>query len=153
MSGDSSNVSTTIRILVNVASELRAARVTAGLTQAEMGERADVVRPSVTAYESGRREPLFDSALLLLAAAGASVSIETPPAWSWTGGRRPYAVPSRLWRLAPADALGVLEPAVHVWFRQWGADLTATQLLLGPTRRTRGRSVDLAVHHPRPSVR
>lgn len=102
--------------MVSFASVLRAARLAAGLTQAELGERAGMARPNVTAYESGRREPLFESALVLLAAADASVSIEAPPAWRWTGGRRPYAVPSRLWRLQPADALGVFEPAVHVWW-------------------------------------
>lgn len=50
--------------MVNFASVLRAARMAAGLTQAELGERAGVACPNVTAYESGRREPLFDSALV-----------------------------------------------------------------------------------------
>lgn len=102
--------------MASFATVLRAARVAAGLTQAALGERAGVARPNVTAYESGRREPLFDSALLILAAAGASVSIEAPPAWRWTEGRRPYAVPSPLWRLGPTDALGEFEPTVHVWW-------------------------------------
>lgn len=102
--------------MVSFASVLRAARLATGLTQAELGKRAGMARPNITAYESGRREPLFESALVLLAAAGASVSIEAPPAWRWTGGRRPYAVPSRLWRLQPSEALSIFEPAVHVWW-------------------------------------
>lgn len=102
--------------MMTFASVLRTVRVASGLTQAELGERAGVARPNVTAYESGRREPLFETALALLAAAEAGVSIEAPPRWHWTGGRRPYAVPSRLWRLSPADALGAFEPAVHVWW-------------------------------------
>lgn len=42
-------------------------------------------------------------------------SIDAPPASSWTDGHRPHAVPSRLWRLRPTDALRVFEPVVHVW--------------------------------------
>lgn len=86
---------------------LRAARVEARLTLAELGERAGVARPNVTAYESGRREPLFDSALELLVARGANVSIDSPTVWRWNEGRRRYAVPSALWRLSPDVALGV----------------------------------------------
>ena len=36
--------------------------------------------------------------------------------WIWTSGRRPYAVPSRLWRLPVARALGVIEVGVHLWW-------------------------------------
>lgn len=103
-------------LAMKFASVLRAARVAAGLTQSELGERAGVARPNVTAYESGRREPLFDSAIELLEAAGAGVSITAPTVWRWSEGRRPYAVPSALWRLSPDAALGVFDPAVHVWW-------------------------------------
>lgn len=95
---------------------LRSVRVAAGLTQAELGVRAGVARPNVVAYESGRREPRFDSAMALLDAAGAEVAVEPPVAWSWTSGLRPYAVPSRLWRLDPAVALRAFEPGLHLWW-------------------------------------
>ncbi len=36
--------------------------------------------------------------------------------WSWTDGLRPYAVPSRLWRLAPKDALRRFDADVHLWW-------------------------------------
>lgn len=52
----------------------------------------------------------------LLAGAGAGVVVEGPVRWSWSGGMRPYAVPSRLWRLPVADAVGVFEPGVGVWW-------------------------------------
>jgi transcriptional regulator with XRE-family HTH domain len=95
---------------------LRSVRVAAGLTQAQLGQRAGVARPNVVAYETGRREPRFHSAVALLAAAGAEVAVEPPVVWSWTSGLRPYAVPSRLWRLDPERALRRFEPAVHLWW-------------------------------------
>lgn len=101
---------------MNFAERLRSARVAAGLTQAELGVRAGVARPNVVAYESGRREPRFDSAMALLDAAGAEVAVEPPVVWSWTSGLRPYAVPSRLWRLDPAVALRSFEPGLHLWW-------------------------------------
>lgn len=91
-------------------------RVAAGLTQAELGARAGVARPNVVAYEMGRREPRFDSAMALLGATGADVRVEPPVVWSWTNGLRPYAVPSRLWRLDPAVALRSFEPGPNLWW-------------------------------------
>jgi len=98
------------------ADTLRLVRHAAGLTQAELGARAGTARPNVAAYEAGRREPLFTSAVGLLAAAGAELVVEPPLQWSWTTGLRPYAVPSRLWRLAPEDALRSFEPGLHLWW-------------------------------------
>jgi transcriptional regulator with XRE-family HTH domain len=98
------------------ATVLRSVRHAAGLTQAELGSRAGVARPNVVAYEAGRREPLFESAVSLLGAAGAEVVVESPVVWSWTGGLRPYAVPSRLWRLDPQDALRAFDPDLDLWW-------------------------------------
>ena len=98
------------------AETLRSVRVSAGLTQEELGSRAGVARPNVVAYEAGRREPLFESAIDLLEAAGAQLIVEPPVVWGWTGGLRPYAVPSRLWRLAPEIALRSLEPGLTLWW-------------------------------------
>lgn len=95
---------------------LRCARRGAGLTQVEVARRSGVARPNIVAYEHGRREPLFGTAVALLGVVGAEVRFEPPVAWVWTAGRRPYAVPSRLWRLAPGRALGQFDPAVHLWW-------------------------------------
>ena len=102
--------------MIEFGSTLRAARVACGLTQVELSERSGVARPNIAAYEAGRREPLFHGALKLLEAAGADVVVEAPVTWSWTEGYRPYAVPSRLWRLAPAEALGSFDAGVHLWW-------------------------------------
>jgi transcriptional regulator with XRE-family HTH domain len=109
-------VSTTIHSVIEFPAVLREARVGSGLTQAELSERSGVARPNITAYESGRREPLFHGALELLEAAGAEVAVDAPVAWSWADGRRPYAVPSRLWRLTPGAALRRFDAGAHLWW-------------------------------------
>jgi len=95
---------------------LRAAREAAQLTQSELAARTEIARPNITAYEAGRREPLFSTAETLLAATGASWRIAAPVTWSWSPTLRPYAIPSHLWRLPPADALRQIETATHLWW-------------------------------------
>jgi transcriptional regulator with XRE-family HTH domain len=92
------------------------ARVAAGLTQAELAARSGIARPNITAFEAGRRDPRWDTAIRTLEAAGAVVDLVEPITWSWTEGRRPYAVPSRLWRLDLRDAFKVLIPGLHLWW-------------------------------------
>lgn len=130
---------------MDFAATLRTARVAAGLTQADLGSRADVARPNVTAYENGRREPLFSSALSLLAAAGARVHVEPPITWSWTEGLRPYAIPSRLWRLDPEVALRSYEPHSSVW---WSGPPRQFELA---DRRARCRAYEVVLREGGPS--
>jgi hypothetical protein len=54
--------------------------------------------------------------MTLLAAAEAHVVIEPTIEWTWTDDRRPYAIPSRLWRLAPAKCLRRFDPGPHIWW-------------------------------------
>ncbi|HEX2736750.1 MAG TPA: helix-turn-helix transcriptional regulator [Acidimicrobiia bacterium] len=51
------------------------ARRRAGLSQAELARRAGVSRPTVNAYERGRREPGAEALQRLLAAAGSRLSL------------------------------------------------------------------------------
>lgn len=95
---------------------LRRARTAAGLTQAELGDLAGVARPTIAAYEAGRRQPLYSSAIELLEAAGAQLDIDGPVEWIWSDGIRPFAVPSRLWRLPVAEALRTVEPGIALWW-------------------------------------
>ena len=101
---------------MNFAELLRTTRLASGLTQDELAERSGVARPNISAYEAGRREPLYSNADSLLRAAGAHVIVDKPIVWRWTSGRRPFAVPSRLWRLSPVQALRVFEPGLHLWW-------------------------------------
>ena len=54
--------------------------------------------------------PLFDTAITLLESAGAHVAIEPAVVWTSTDDRRPYAIPSRLWRLSPPPASAPSNP-------------------------------------------
>ncbi|MGD9752561.1 MAG: helix-turn-helix domain-containing protein [Acidimicrobiia bacterium] len=95
---------------------LQRARAASMRTQAVVAERSGVARPNIAAFEAGRREPRWGTAVRVLEAAGARVVIEDPVAWSWTSGRRPYAVPSRLWRLSVRQAVRVLTPGLELWW-------------------------------------
>jgi transcriptional regulator with XRE-family HTH domain len=83
------------------------ARRAAGLNQGELAERARTSRPTLSAYEHGRKTPTVDTMSRLLAAAGAR--IELAPLISWQQvlldlGRTGW-VPDTLWRLPVATAL------------------------------------------------
>ena len=95
---------------------LSQARRAAGLTQAEVSALSGVARPNIAALESGRREPRWHTAIVTLEAAGATIEITAPITWSWTSGRRPYAVPSALWRLPIDDIFPVLRPGFTLWW-------------------------------------
>lgn len=60
----------------NAAQELRRARGRAGLTQRELGRRADVTQTTVSMYETGRREPSLTMLTKLLSALGCHVIVE-----------------------------------------------------------------------------
>ena len=95
---------------------LSQARSAAGLTQAEVSALSGVARPNIAAFEARRREPRWRTVVLTLEATGATIDIEQPVTWSWTNGRRPYAVPSTLWRLPIVDVFRVLTPGIHLWW-------------------------------------
>jgi transcriptional regulator with XRE-family HTH domain len=95
---------------------LRSARRAAHLTQADLAARTGIARPNIAAYEADRREPRFTTADSLLTATGAIWEITEPITWSWTATRRPYAVPSRLWRLSASAALCRIETENHLWW-------------------------------------
>ena len=105
---------------------LLSARTAAGLTQAELEARSGVARPNIAAFEAGRREPRWKTATRTLEATGATIDIVEPIAWIWTTGRRPYPVPSGLWRLALPDAFGRFVPGPHLW---WSGDAPRFDLL------------------------
>jgi transcriptional regulator with XRE-family HTH domain len=101
---------------VKFAKVLLDARTAAGLTQAELEARSGVARPNIAAFEAGRREPRWETATRTLEATGATIDIVEPITWTWTTGRRPYAVPSRLWRLPLGAAFRTFTPGPHLWW-------------------------------------
>jgi len=95
---------------------LRAARAGSGLTQSQVADVSGVARPNIAAYEAGTREPGYSMARKILSAVNARIVVESPVVWGWTAGRRPYAVPSRLWRLPPGRALATITPGQDLWW-------------------------------------
>jgi transcriptional regulator with XRE-family HTH domain len=61
---------------MDAAASLRAARHRAGLTQAALAQRAGTSQATISAYESGRKEPSVETLSRLLAAAGARLAVE-----------------------------------------------------------------------------
>jgi transcriptional regulator with XRE-family HTH domain len=61
---------------MDVDSALREARKRARLTQAALARRAGTSQATVSAYESGRKQPSVDTLSRLLAAAGARLTTE-----------------------------------------------------------------------------
>lgn len=93
-------------------------RVQAGLTQHELARRAETSRPTLSAYEHGRKAPTAETLERLLAAAG--YRLDAVPAVRWSevdvGRGRSCWVPDRLWRLPVEQALAdVRLPVVLNW--------------------------------------
>jgi transcriptional regulator with XRE-family HTH domain len=61
---------------VDAAREIRNARRRAGLTQAALAERAGTSQATLSAYESGRKEPSLRTLGRVLEAAGARLTVE-----------------------------------------------------------------------------
>lgn len=95
---------------------LHAARTQAGRTQADIAAATGIARPNIAAYEANRREPRLSTATDLLAAVDTNLTTTHAVTWTWTSGRRPYAVPSHLWRLPIHQALATITTNQHLWW-------------------------------------
>lgn len=102
--------------IVRFAEALLAMRKAAGLTQADLAARSGMARPNIAAFEAGRREPRWETATRALEATGAMIDIVEPVVWTWTTGRRPYAVASHLWRLPLREAFRSYIPGPGLWW-------------------------------------
>lgn len=95
---------------------LERARHDAGLTQDEVARRAHTSRPTLSAYEHGRKSPTLDTAQRLLAATGHE--LDAAPLIEFTEhltarGRR-VAVPNRLPRLPIKQAVAAITLPLHL---------------------------------------
>jgi len=61
---------------MNAAASLRDARTRAGLSQAQLADRAGTSQATISAYESGRKQPTVATMSRLLAASGARLRTE-----------------------------------------------------------------------------
>lgn len=96
---------------MNAATVISAERRRAGLTQGELAGAAGTSQATVSAYESGRKQPSVATLSRLLAAAGARLVVESgrPPVRSPSRARHEAAAAQLVAVLALAAAL----PARH----------------------------------------
>lgn len=101
---------------MGTAEMLRRARMAAGLSQQESARRAGTSRPTLSAYEHGRKSPSAETLERLLAAAGLELGAVPTVTWSeyGTGRGRSGWVASRLWRLPAAAALAAVVLPLHL---------------------------------------
>jgi DNA-binding XRE family transcriptional regulator len=95
---------------------LEKVRVSSGLTQEELARRAGTSRPTLSAYEHGRKSPTVATFARLLSGAGWELAAE--PQVSFTqqapGQGKPVWAPDRLPRLDVARAMAVVELPLHL---------------------------------------
>lgn len=82
---------------MDAAVALLEARRRAGLTQAELARRAGTSQPTISAYESGRKQPSVDTFSRLLAATGSRLALEM--------GRQPVKEPTPKEHARASEAL------------------------------------------------
>jgi transcriptional regulator with XRE-family HTH domain len=95
---------------------LERVRVSSGLTQEELARRAGTSRPTLSAYEHGRKSPTVATFARLLS--GAGWELAAAPQVSFTqrvpGQGKPVWAPDRLPRLDVARALAVVDLPLHL---------------------------------------
>lgn len=99
---------------------LERARREAQLSQQELARMAGTSRPTLSAYEHGRKSPTLDTVTRLLGAAGFALDLTPCITWSKVQGGRGqvHFVPDRLFRLPLATAFARFEAPLHLeWSR------------------------------------
>lgn len=124
---------------------LRARRV-AGLSQEEMARRAGTSRPTLSAYEHGRKSPSLATASRILAAAGFDLSLTRRIVFTErpAGRGRTIMVPSHLPRLDADAAFAVVELPLHLNWSDRGRTFDLRD------RRQRARVYEIVLREGRP---
>jgi transcriptional regulator with XRE-family HTH domain len=126
---------------------LRQARRAAGVGQQELADRAGTSRPTVSAYEHGRKVPSVDTMQRLLSELGCQLSVEPSVVWSQypAGGGRSAWVASTLWRLPVSAALATVTLPLHL---DWSAPGRSHEL---SDRRQRALLYEIALREAEPA--
>lgn len=92
------------------------ARESAGLSQAALAATSGTSRPTLSAYEHGRKSPTLETASRILDAAGFELAIAPRVRFREVQGERgrTLMVPTVLPRLSPAAALATVELPLHL---------------------------------------
>lgn len=121
------------------------ARKESGLSQEEVARRAHTSRPTLSAYEHGRKSPTMETAQRVLDSLG--FELVAQPKLEFVGhpsSRGPIPVPSALPRLAPREALAAVRLPLHL---NW-SDLERTYHLAD--RRQRARVYEIVLREGGP---
>lgn len=106
---------------------LQTARRVAGLTQAELAERAGTSQATLSAYERGAKSPALKVAERILHAAGLELSVRTHVDFKEhrAPGIEAFWVPNQLWSVGPPDCFTTLHvPDIVNHTSQTGWDLS-----------------------------
>ena len=125
---------------------LERARRQAGLTQEELATRASTSRPTLSAYESGRKSPTLATAERILHVAGYALTLDTRPTFRQVkpGRGRPFYVADALWRLSIESALCQVTLPLHL---DWSSPGRTFDLM---KRRQRARCYEIVLREGMP---
>lgn len=126
---------------------LEQARVDAGLTQDELARRAGTSRPTLSAYEHGRKSPTVATFARILAEAGLDLTAQPRIAFTQhqASHGKPVWVPDRLPRLDPVWALAAVELPLHL---NWSSPGRVLNLR---SRADRARMYEIVLQEGRPA--
>jgi transcriptional regulator with XRE-family HTH domain len=125
---------------------IRRARAEAGLSQAALALLSDTSRPTLSAYERGRKSPTLATAARIVAAAMCEFAIVPRIEFHGTGFTRgrPIRVPSALPRLSLDRAFAVIELPLHLNWSDRGRRYDLSD------RRHRARVYEIVLREGRP---
>jgi DNA-binding XRE family transcriptional regulator len=126
---------------------LEQVRVSAGLTQDELAQRVGTSRPTLSAYEHGRKSPTTATFARLLSGAGWELAAQPHVSFTQQSspGGKPTWVPDRLPRLDVAHAFAVVELPLHL---NWSAPGRVFDLR---SRTDRARVYEVVLQEGRPA--
>lgn len=123
------------------------ARRSAGLSQASLAKLASTSRPTLSAYEHGRKSPTLETAARIIGEAGFELSLTPRIEFhvSAVDRGRPILVPDKLPRLPLGDAFAVVELPLHLNWSDRGRRFDLRN------RRQRARVYELVLREGRPA--
>ena len=126
---------------------LERVRQEAGLSQEELASRAGTSRPTLSAYEHGRKSPTLATVERLLDSAGFELTAERKVAFREAPVRRgrPFFVADRLWRLPIREAFAGVTLPLEV---NWSSPGASFQLA---DRRQRARCYEVVLREGMPA--
>jgi transcriptional regulator with XRE-family HTH domain len=133
--------------MMDAARLLERVRVSSGLTQEELARRAGTSRPTLSAYEHGRKSPTVATFARILAQAGWDLAALPHVSFTrQTSARgKPTWVPDRLPRLDLARALATVELPLHL---NWSAPGRVFDLR---SRSDRARVYEIVLNEGKPA--